>query len=56
MEPRARTGVYLGHSPLHAGSVDILLKTITGNVSPQYHVAFEDTLSTLEHMRRDTVP
>ena len=35
LEPKARTGVYLGHSPFHAGKVDILLNTITGHISPQ---------------------
>ena len=55
-ELRTRSGVYLGHSPFHAGSVALLLNTITGNIFPQYHVVFDDTFSTVEHMRKGTVP
>ena len=54
-KPRARTRVYLGHSPFHIGSVALVLNNITGNVSPQYHVIFDNTFSTLEHMRKGTV-
>lgn len=32
-EPRARCGVYLGHSPLHAGSVALVFNPVTGLVS-----------------------
>eukprot|EP00957_Ditylum_brightwellii_P028390 2143696-Ditylum_brightwellii.AAC.1 len=35
--PRARTGVYLGHSLMHAGNVALVLNLQTGHVSPQYH-------------------
>ena len=56
LEPRARTGVYLGNSPFHTGSVALVLNNITGNVSPQYHVVFDDTFSTVDHMRKVTVP
>ena len=55
-EPRSSTGVYLGHSPFHYGSVSMVLNTITGCVSPQYHVVFDGTFSTVEHMRKGTVP
>ena len=55
-EPRARTGVYLEQSPFHAGTVDLLLNTRTGHVSPQNHVVFDETLSTVEHMSKVTVP
>ena len=37
-------------------SVALVLNTRTGHVYPQYHVVFDDTLSTVEHMRNDTVP
>ena len=36
--------------------VALVIKTITGNVSPHYHVVFGDTFSTVYHMRRGTVP
>ena len=55
-KPRERTGVYLGQSPFHKVSVELVLRTRTGNFSPQYHVVFDDTLYTLEHMRKGRVP
>ena len=54
-ETRARTGVYIGNYPFHTGSVDLVLNTKTGHVYPQYYVVFEDTLTTVEHMRKGTV-
>ena len=34
----------------------LVLDTITGNAPPHYHVVFDDTLSTVEHMGKGTVP
>ena len=33
-EPRSHAGIYLGHSPFHAGSVDLVLNPETVYVSP----------------------
>jgi hypothetical protein len=44
-EPCSCIGVYLGHSPFHAGSVALVFNPHTGRVSPQYHVVFDDTLN-----------
>eukprot|EP00978_Attheya_sp_CCMP212_P006292 scaffold14257_cov69-Attheya_sp.AAC.1 len=55
-EPRSRTGVYLGHSPFHAGSVALVLNTATGHVSPQYHVVFDDDFTTVASMRTGIIP
>ena len=55
-EPRARLGVYVGHSPYHAGSVALVLNPKTGLVSPQFHVVFDDDFSTVPHLRAGTVP
>ena len=55
-EPISRTGYYLVHHSFHYGSVTLVLNTITGHVSPQYHVVFGDTLSIVEHMGKGTVP
>ena len=49
-EPRSRIGVYLGHSPFHAGSVALVFNPSTGRVSPQYHVVFDDEFSTVPYM------
>ena len=55
-EPRARTGLYIGHSPFHARSLVLVINIRTGHVSTQYHVVFDDTFSTVEHMKKVTVP
>ncbi len=55
-EPRSRIGVYLGHSPMHAGSVALVLNPQTGHVSPQFHIVFDDIFSTVSHMREQTIP
>lgn len=55
-EPRSRLGIYVGHSPAHAGSVALVLNPKTGLVSPQYHVVFDDQFTTVPHMRALTVP
>jgi hypothetical protein len=55
-EPRSRIGVYLGHSPFHAGSVALVFNPKTGRVSPQYHIVFDDTFSTVPYMDAGTVP
>ena len=34
-------GIYLGHSPFCAGSVDLVLNPANGHVSLQFHVAFD---------------
>ena len=56
-EPRICIGVYLGHSPLHAGSVALVFNPATGRVSPQFHVVFDDTFSTAApYMNSGTIP
>ena len=55
-EPRSRIGVYLGHSPFHAGSVALVLNPTTGLVSPQFHVVFDDNFTTVPFMIKGKVP
>jgi hypothetical protein len=55
-EPLSRTGVYLGHSPFHAGNVALVFNPRTGCILPQYHVVFNDTLLTICFMDAGTVP
>ncbi len=55
-EPCSRIGVYLGHSPIHAGSVALVLNPQTGHVSPQFHIVFDDNFTTVSHMRDETIP
>lgn len=45
----ARLAIYLGPSPQHARSVGLVLSLVTGLVSPQFHVKYDDTFSTLRN-------
>eukprot|EP00957_Ditylum_brightwellii_P034098 2583871-Ditylum_brightwellii.AAC.1 len=54
--PRARTGVYLGHSPVHAGNVTLVLNLQTGHISPQYHVVCNDKISTVPYLKSSETP
>eukprot|EP00957_Ditylum_brightwellii_P072891 5539529-Ditylum_brightwellii.AAC.1 len=54
--PRSRTGVYLGHSPVHTGNVALVLNLQTGHVSPQYHVVFDDKFLTVPYLQSPEIP
>ena len=55
-DPRSNAGVYLGHSQQHASNVALVLNLATGCVSPQYHVVFDDTFSTVEYITNRNEP
>jgi len=55
-KPRSRVGVYIGFSPHHASSVPLVLSTTTGLVSPQFHVVFDDTFSTITSFHTNQIP
>ncbi len=55
-DPRARLGVYVGRSPIHAGSVALVLNPKTGHISPQYHVTFDDDFTTVPYLRSGNTP
>jgi len=55
-QPRARLGVYLGHSPCHAGTVALVLNPSSMHVSPQYHVAFDDHFQTVPYLATKDIP
>ena len=55
-EPRSRLGIFVGHSPDHASDVALVLNPRTGLVSPQYHVVFDDSFSTISHLSTDDAP
>jgi hypothetical protein len=44
---RSRRGVYLGISKHHSSTVHLVPNPSTGDVSPQYHVLFDDHFSTV---------
>jgi len=45
--PRARRGQYLGISPSHSTLVGRILNIKTGNLSPQYHVVYDDLFTSV---------
>ncbi len=47
--PRARLGLNLGPSPMHARNVYLVLNLSTGLVSPQYHCCFDDFFETTKY-------
>ena len=55
-DPRSRLGIYVGRSPFHAGNVALVLNPQTGHISPQYHVVFDDTFSTVPFLRSGEEP
>jgi len=46
-DPRARLGMFVGFSPLHSSLVPLVLNILTGKISPQYHVVFDDKFETV---------
>ena len=55
-EPRSRLGIYVGHSPEHAGSVALVFNPKKGLVSPQYHVVYDNQFRTVHQMCDLPVP
>jgi hypothetical protein len=43
---RSRVGIYLGPSLQHSRSIGLILSLTTGNVSPQFHVTYDDGFKT----------
>jgi hypothetical protein len=46
--PRSRLGQFLGRSKKHAGSVGLIKNLITGKISPQYHVVYDNHFTTID--------
>ena len=40
---------------MHVGYVALTINLVTGHVSPQYHVVYGKTFSTVSHMRYETI-
>ena len=55
-DPKSHEGIYLGHSPCHAGTVALVLNLATGLISPQFHVIFDDEFTTVRYLESDTTP
>ena len=55
-DSRVRIGAYVGRSPRHAGNVAMILNPSTGHVSPQFHVVFDDSFSTVDALNNGYKP
>jgi hypothetical protein len=53
-QERARVGIHLGTSPVHARIVSLVLGLETGLVSPQFHVKHDDLFETTTHKTKLT--
>ena len=56
MQPRSRRGVFVGFSKVHSSDVPLILNPRTGHISPQYHVVFDDTFSTVPSLSESEEP
>jgi hypothetical protein len=45
--PRTRLGLFLGFSDIHSSQVSLVLNVETKKISPQFHVIFDDTFTTV---------
>lgn len=45
--PRSRRGQFLGVSPDHSSTIGRILNLVTGYISPQYHVVYDDQFTTV---------
>ena len=52
-DEQVRVGAYIGRSPIHAGNVSLILNLSTGHFSPQFHVVFDETFSTVPSLKMD---
>ena len=55
-DEQVRVGAYVRISPIHAGNVSLILNLSTGHVSPQFHVVFDETFSTVPSLKNGSVP
>ena len=43
-DPRSRGAQFVGYSPLYASTVGLVRNLRTGNISPQFHMVYNDFL------------
>lgn len=49
-EERSKVGIYLGTSPTHPRNVPLVLSLTTGLVSPQFHIKYDSSFSTVKDL------
>lgn len=55
-QPRSRRGLFLGYSRHHSSDVPLILNIQTGSISPQIHVVFDDSFSTVMSIASNEQP
>ena len=55
-DPRSLLGIYVGHSPTHAGTVALFINPKTGHVSNQFHIIFDDLFTIVPFMKKIQIP
>jgi hypothetical protein len=46
-QPRSRRGQFMGMSKRHASTIGMIRNVLTGAISPQFHVMYDDNFTTL---------
>ena len=52
-QPISMHGVFLGYSHNNSSDIPLVLNLATGNISPQYHVVFDDTFINVQFIVDD---
>ena len=55
-QPQSRRGIFVGLSGHHSSDVPLILNLTTGSISPQFHVVFDDTFSTVMSVTSEEEP
>ena len=55
-QPKSRKCTFLGFSKDHSSNVPLVLNPMTGSITPQYHVVFDDLFSTVASIEREEEP
>ena len=55
-DKQARVGAFVRRSPIHAGNVSPILNLSMGHSSPQFHVVFDETFSTVPSLKNGSIP
>jgi hypothetical protein len=55
-QPRSRQGIFMGLSSIHSSEVPLVLNLSTGSITPQFHVVFDDSFSTVPSLQRENDP
>lgn len=50
---RSRQGMYLGVSPVHSTTVGRVLHLVTGHISPQFHLVYDELFTTVASSSKD---